>query len=290
MKVKNWIKYLFGICILTQTLIGCKNEDGIIPVSVNDLRYESTPGRIVLRWTTPENSNIRYVQVKYYDPLLKQDVLRTASAFADSLEIPETRAKYGDYTFVVKSVSETDDSGEEHTLVAKSQPASKTWTTSLISLSGDKLKTNAQEPSEGNLSNLVDNNTNTFFHTAWSVDIPGPHYITIELPSKIEGWWQFGYSPRNNPSNKPTNFDLFGSNDGNNWTLIKNFTKDKDKLPVDAKTSFVSERLNAEGHSFSHLKLSVNETNSGTVFWTMSEFKVYSVSLIDPEADEKEVE
>lgn len=286
--MKNWTKYLFGAAILTiSVLSSCKDDDGIVPATVTDLHYDSTPGRIVLRWTTPENSNIRYIQVNYYDPLLKQNVQRTASVFADSVEIPDTRAKYGDYTFQVKSVSGTGNSSEVQELKAKSLPAEKTWTTSPITLTGDMLATNALEPSEGALANLVDNNTSTYFHTAWTVDIPGPHYITVALPETIAGWWQFGYSPRNNAANKPTNFDLLGSTDGSNWVLIKNFTKEGDNLPVDATTSFTSERMNAEGQPFSHLKFAVNETNSGTVFWTMSEFKVYAVSLIDPEAPDE---
>lgn len=286
--MKKIFKYIACIALLGISVASCSDDEGIIPLSVTNLHYDSTPGRIVLRWNTPEDSNIRYIQVNYHDPLQKQEVMHTASAYADSMEISGTRQKYGEYKFSVKSVSVTEDCSETQVLTAISQPADKTWTPAAIKLSGEMLTTNAQESSEGPIANLVDDNTGTFFHTAWSVDIPGPHYMIINLPTTIDQWWQFYYAPRANGANKPTDFNLEGSMDGNTWFLIKNFTKDADKLPVDSKTAFTSERLNAEAHPFKYLKYSVNETNTGSIFWTMSEFKVYIVTLIDPEAPDEE--
>lgn len=286
--MKNRFKHIAFISLLGLCVASCNEDDGIIPLPVTNPHYDSTPGRIVLRWETPKDGNIEYIQVNYYDPLQKQDVMRTASIYADSIEIPETRKKYGEYSFAIKSVSTTGDYSEVYTLSAISQPAEQTWTPTTIKLTEDMLTTNAQEPSEGPIANLVDDNTNSFFHTAWSVDIPGPHYMEISLPETIDNWWQFYYAPRANGNNKPTDFDLMGSMDGNNWFLIKNFTKDADKLPTDSKTTFTSERMNAESQPFKYLKFVVNETNTGSIFWTMSEFKVYVVALIDPEAPDEE--
>lgn len=286
--MKKFFQYIACIALLGISSASCSDDEGITPLPVTNLHYDTTPGRIVLRWETPEDGNIRYVQVNYYDPLQKQEVMCTASAYADSLEIAETRQKYGEYRFTVKSVSTTEDCSEEQTLTAVSAPAEQTWTPVAMKLNGDMLSTNAQEPSEGPIANLVDDNTSTFFHTAWSVDIPGPHYLIMNLPETVDQWWQFHYAPRANGNNKPTDFDLEGSMDGNTWFLIKNFTKDADKLPTDSKTAFTSERMNAEGQPFKYLKFTVNETNSGSVYWTMSEFKVYIVNLIDPEAPDEE--
>ena len=35
---------------------------------------------------------------------------------------------------------------------------------------------------------------------------------------------------------------------------------------------------------FSQIRMVVNATNTSSIFWTMSEFKFYSVSVTDPEA------
>lgn len=280
--------YKYIVCLLAGgfALAGCSEDEGVAPSQISNLRSESTPGRIVLRWDTPEDGNIRYIQVNYYDYLTKQDEMRTASVFADSIEIPNTREKYGEYKFLLKTVSATGGASSTQEIVAKSKPAEKTWLPSSMKFTADMLSTNAQEPSEGPIAGLVDDNIGTFFHTAWSEYIPGPHYITVALPQTIDSWWQFYYAPRANAGNKPTDFDLEGSTDGKTWFLIQNFTKDKDKLPVDSKTAYTSPRMNADGKPFSHLKFVVNETNTETIYWTMSEFKVYLVKLIDPEASD----
>ena len=84
-------------------------------------------------------------------------------------------------------------------------------------------------------------------------------------------------------SNKPTDFDLMGSTDGTNWFLIRNFTKDADGLPVTSTGTFTSEIYDAP-QPFSQIRMVVNATNTSSIFWTMSEFKFYSVSVTDPEA------
>ncbi|MDE5611614.1 MAG: fibronectin type III domain-containing protein, partial [Odoribacter sp.] len=166
------VKYFAGLFLWGSVLLaGCDDESGITPGEITDLTAESTPGRIVLRWNTPEEANIHYIEVKYYDPLLKKEVMRTASAYADSIEIPDTRAKYGEYHFTVQSISTTGDKSAVQNIAKVSEAADPTFGSSTqIVLTAADLSTNAQEPSEGPIANLLDGNTKTFFHTAWSVD------------------------------------------------------------------------------------------------------------------------
>lgn len=285
--MKKIYKYL-AIGLLGAFFAGCSdNDEAITPSEISNLRSESTPGRIVLRWDTPQDGTVKYIQVNYYDHLLGKESMRLASAYADSINIPDTRQKYGEYKFTVRTISPSGNSSKVQEISTVSQPAEKTWIPSIVSLTADMLSTNAQEPSEGPIANLVDDNTSTFFHTAWSVDFgAAPHYLQIALPKTIDSWWQFYYAPRGNANNKPIDFDMEGSMDGKDWFLIKKFTKDADGLPTDSRTSYTSERINAEGRSFNHLRLTVYETNNKTQFWTMSEFKLYTYRLIDPEADD----
>ena len=84
--MKNTFKYYAGMLLIGVTLanISCSSdEDGITPAEITNLTAESTSGRIVLRWDTPEDAGIRYIEVNYYDPLQKKDVMRTASIYAD---------------------------------------------------------------------------------------------------------------------------------------------------------------------------------------------------------------
>ncbi|MDR3118391.1 MAG: discoidin domain-containing protein [Mediterranea sp.] len=275
--------------LLTLGLTGCDDKESIVPAPVANLHYDTTPGRIVLRWDTIVDANTRYVQVDFYNPLTRKDERRLASVYADSIEIPDTRQKYGEYNFLVKTVSPTNDYSVVETITAQSEPAIQTWIPTSVKLTAEMLSTNAQEPSEGPIANLLDDNTSTFFHTKWSSPVPAlPHYMTVALPVTINSWWSIYYAPRNNANNKPTDFDLLGSTDGTTWFPIKNFTQEADGLPVDRTTAYTSERMNASDKPFSYLRYSVNKTNNNTTFWTMSEFKIYTWILIDPEAPDED--
>ena len=56
-----------------------------------------------------------------------------------------------------------------------------------MKIEADQLSTNAQEPSEGPIKNLIDGKGNTFFHTRWSSpQIELPHYIQIDFKEAHE--------------------------------------------------------------------------------------------------------
>ena len=103
--------FLLAVTLLLIGFASCSDEDTkpIIPSDVIDLSADTQdkPGYIVLRWATPDDNTIRYIKVSYYDYLLEQDVVRLASVYADSVLIPDTRKKFGEYEFKVQSYSET---------------------------------------------------------------------------------------------------------------------------------------------------------------------------------------
>ena len=119
--------FLLAVTLLLIGFASCSDEDTkpIIPSDVIDLSADTQdkPGYIVLRWATPDDNTIRYIKVSYYDYLLEQDVVRLASVYADSVLIPDTRKKFGEYEFKVQSYSETGDAGNVQTIKAVSEPA-----------------------------------------------------------------------------------------------------------------------------------------------------------------------
>lgn len=265
---------------------GCtKVEKAIVPSPISNARYEERAGAILLKWDLPSDNSVLYVKAMYHDPLLDIDEVRLSSC--DSILIPDTRAKFGDYHFTLQPFSNTDTGGETLSITARSGAATASFGQAYpMELTVDDLSTNAQEPSEGHISNLLDGNTGTFFHTAWSVSIPGPHWLQVHFPVMVDnsGFFRFYYAPRNNARQKPTDFDLMGSTDGENWTLIKNFTKDGDNLPVTATDSYTSPNLRPD-FAVNHIRIVVNQVNTNEVFFTMSEFRVWNGPMIDPEAD-----
>ena len=149
--------FLLAVTLLLIGFASCSDEDTkpIIPSDVIDLSADTQnkPGYIVLRWATPD------------DNLLEQDVVRLASVYADSVLIPDTRKKFGEYEFKVQSYSETGDAGNVQTIKAVSEPAPVQVVfgeSKQIALTVDQLSTNAQEKSEGPIANLIDGNTASY--------------------------------------------------------------------------------------------------------------------------------
>lgn len=276
---------IFNLLFLLPLLaVGCKDDDkGTVPSPIKDVRSEERPGGIALFWTLPADKSVHYVKVSYHDHLLGIDEVRLSSC--DSILIPDTRARFGDYRFTIQPFSRTDNGGKTQTVTARSGRAPVTEQATRIILKAEHLGTNAQEPSEGPIANLIDGNIATFFHTAWSVAIPGPHWLQIRLPEALtEGHWKFWYAPRNNGRQKPTDFDILVSAGGSDWTLVKKFTKDEDGLPVTATDAYTSPNLPVT-QPFDHIRMVVNAVNSGEVFFTMSEFRLWQVKVVDPEAE-----
>ena len=141
-----------------------------------------------------------------------------------------------------------------------------------VPLSVDMLSSNAQEPNEGPIANLIDNNSATFFHSAWSFAIADPHHIQINLKDAITKF-RFDYQNRNNSNGKPTDVKIMVSSNGSDWTEIAHIDSD---LPTDAGSLYSSKEYNAS-QPFKFFRFVVLETNSGTAptFFNMAEFSLY---------------
>lgn len=285
--------FLLAVTLLLIGFASCSDEDAkpIIPSDVIDLSADTQnkPGYIVLRWATPDDNTIRYIKVSYYDYLLEQDVVRLASVYADSVLIPDTRKKFGEYEFKVQSYSETGDAGNVQTIKAVSEPAPVQVVfgeSKQIALTVDQLSTNAQEKSEGPIANLIDGNTASYFHTSWSGTVPpAPHWFQIDTKKEIT---YFKYeSVARNGNNIPDDVDIMGSNDGVHFELIENLTKAKNGMLM-STSPYTSPVMGNNSKPYRYIRYSVNHTNTtGSVFFSMSEFKLFEVdaSVVDPEAD-----
>ena len=284
--------FLLAVTLLLIGFASCSDEDTkpIIPSDVIDLSADTQdkPGYIVLRCATPDDNTIRYIKVSYYDYLLEQDVVRLASVYADSVLIPDTRKKFGEYEFKVQSYSETGDAGNVQTIKAVSEPAPVQVVfgeSKQIALTVDQLSTNAQEKSEGPIANLIDGNTASYFHTSWSGTVPpAPHWFQIDTKKEIT---YFKYeSVARNGNNIPDDVDIMGSNDGVNFELIENLTKAKNGMLM-STSPYTSPVMGNNSKPYRYIRYSVNHTNTGSVFFSMSEFKLFEVdaSVVDPEAD-----
>jgi|GEM_PF-501647 hypothetical protein len=139
-------------------------------------------------------------------------------------------------------------------------------------LTASMLSTNAQEPSEGAIANLLDGNLGTYFHTAWSVTVPGTHNFMVTLSSeKTE--FAFSYNNRQHPNGKAKVIKVLGSNDnGATWFDI---TTINSGLPTANGGGYDSGVIQSP-KPFKKLRFDVTETQAGTKYFCMSEFALYA--------------
>ena len=124
-------------------------------------------------------------------------------------------------------------------------------------------------------SNLVDGNANTFVHSSYGSDAGSdPHYIQVKLSSAQEK--VMFYMSRRNNNNRPKNISVYASTDGTTFT----------ENPV-AEIANLEGRSSAQdyfspeidlGGSYQYLRFVVTATNTGTQFFTASEFYVLPIN------------
>jgi hypothetical protein len=141
-----------------------------------------------------------------------------------------------------------------------------------LPLREDMLSSNAQEPNEGPIRNLLDNNPGSYFHSAWSYGISEAHDIQVHLDEPIDGCI-FWYQNRNNGNGKPTDVSIMVSADGETWSEMAHLTSG---LPTGSSSTYESAYLTSE-IPFTYFRFVVNRTNDGPAptFFNMAEFKMY---------------
>lgn len=293
LKMKR-ILYLIAI-VASLAFISCSSDDvaPITPSNISNVGSEALPGQIKLTWDVPEDKNLDYVRISYYDHLEKKEMLRLASVYSDSIIIPNTRKKFGDYTFTFVPVSSTKTYGTPTQFVAQSGAAPTTVTVidvKPLTLTADGLFTDSQEPSEGPIANLLDGSTGTFFHARWSGGPgPMPHYIVVKLPKKINGL-RFSYTTRNHTGagNHPKEMNVYVSNTFDGATYdVSGMTPvaELNNLPNGAAQSFTSDNIVLD-EGYEYVWFEVMSTHGNTNYFAMSLLSVSEAILdvIDPEA------
>lgn len=296
MKTIYKISLCFGIlCLL---LVSCSEYDYEnfvkwdkfqgAPGPISNIRAQSLPGEILLEWDVPADSSFYYVQIKYFDPLLDKEVAEVVSIYADELLVDNTRAKYGDYEFTFQTFNAKNEGGTPVTIKAKSgvAPIQESMTSTRLKLTVDQLSTNAQEPSEGPIRNLLDNSPSTFFHTMWSGGgKPWPHWIDIALEEPIENF-KFYLQNRSGSQASPTNVDLLVSDDGITWEKI---VSGMTGFPTPGGAEFTSDVIRS-GRSFKYFRFSVNGAVRDTSTQSSFNLAQFALSKVDIETYDPEVD
>ncbi len=143
-----------------------------------------------------------------------------------------------------------------------------------IPLRADMLSSNAQEVREGPISNLLDGDPGSFFHSAWSFSIDEAHYIQVVLDEPIDGCI-FWYQNRNTSGGKAIDVSIMVSADGETWNEMTHITSG---LPTGASSTYESDYYASE-IPFTYFRFVVNKTTEreAPAYFNMAEFRMYRI-------------
>lgn len=146
-----------------------------------------------------------------------------------------------------------------------------------IPITAAMLSTNAQEPSEGPIANLLDGNVETFFHSLWSSTINEKHYIQVTLPETYSKVWIRYCNRHNNANNSLFYFYLYTGTSNDNLEFYKMYGWDTDGLKYGkAEWSTVSAELSTPQSVFRIEEYwTLADQANGIHFFSMSELEMY---------------
>lgn len=147
--------------------------------------------------------------------------------------------------------------------------------------SGDDIAVVVNHSSGGDSqpsSNLLDGNASTYVHSSYGSDAGSdPHYIQVKL-SEAKNKVMFYMHRRENSdnNNRPKTIKVYTSTDGTNFSADPVATLDNLE-GRSSVASYYSPEIDLGG-SYQYLRFVVTATNSGTQFFTASEFYVLPIN------------
>ncbi len=258
------------------------------PIETSAITSEALPGQIKLKWTKPSEDAYAYLKIWYTDPLLDETVYKISSLETDSMLIDDTRARFGEYEFFFQTFNANNEGSEVTSFKAVSGKAPIVITEKArteVKLDASQLYTDAPELTEGPIENLVNGNTNDFFHGNWHDPDPLPHYIQVNFNEEHQvfavEWWN--RASGGSGEGFPTVVELQISNDGSEWETVTTLSG----FASTWGSHIVSDYVDA-GKPFTHLRYYVTAVTNNAGYFHMAEFKFYDVELevYDPESVE----
>lgn len=290
----NIFKYCIAIaCCIVIAFGSCKKDDvtPVLPSTISDLKTFSGPGEIGITWKRNEPVTFEYIKVTYLDKAKKKEMMRLASQYADTIIIPNTRAKYGEYSFTLQPFSVTDTGGEVYTVegISGKAPADTTsHTKTKLELKVENLTSNDIQPGR-EPKYLLDGDPATFFHSRWQSPQHPVHYLEVNPDKPLQGGMMFYYSGRDNGNNYPTEIRIEASVDRSDWDIVKTISEG---LPnPSGKIAEYTSPIIWFGNTkaYNHFRFWVTKTEDGRRWFVMSEFSMWEITpvVIDPEAPDE---
>lgn len=236
---KLWMVPILLLGLSALIVISCsKDNSGKLPqvktLEVTDVKHSSAKSggeitsdggslitAIGVCWSTHDKPTVSDFYTSDGQYTLEGVVTRAFSSLLKDLE-PKTRYYMRAYAANESGVAygetksfETDEAGQI-----------------IIPLTADMIEVWTLEPTEGSKEALVDGQTSTYWHSAWSAGVnPLPHWIQITFPEAKEiGGFHYTFRQPSGITDRPNKFDFQTSADGQSWTTVWTSAA---KLPVE---------------------------------------------------------
>lgn len=278
-KTKIWFYPLLIMGLAAIIFVSCSKEDGKLPtvttLDIGEVTHNTaTSGGIItddagskivaigVCWSTSENPTVSDFYSSDGDYTLDGVSDREFTSMAKDLEplttyylrayaANETGVAYGE-----QKSFETDEAGQIiHPLTASMIDA---WT---------------QESSEGPKASLVDGNTSTYWHSAWSAGVePLPHWIQINFDEpKAIGGFNYTFRQPSGISDRPNQWDVQVSSDGQNWETMWTSPAGLPVEPVEEMQTLVF----GENFTSQYFRIRIVDTHSSRDWTHLSTIEVF---------------
>ena len=150
-----------------------------------------------------------------------------------------------------------------------------------VKLTADMLSTNKPSTSSSeSLANLLDGNPSTIFHSTWgsanNATVNVNAYIQIALPEQLENI-QLYYQCRPQTGYNPLVWEIYASNDGNSWKLIRTLDYIADGMPRGGRGQEYTSPTISLGGKYSYLRIVQTSGEYSKNHLALSELRVYNV-------------
>lgn len=136
-------------------------------------------------------------------------------------------------------------------------------------------------PDGGGYPALIDNDSSTYFSTAWQGDIAEPHYLQVAFTHPVNMYW-LEYR-KHSDSNRPTKFAVYGARADADTSAVASWEYIND-ITLGTESDVVASENQMLYKSYGYLRFVVKNTNTGNAlnsypYMAMSEFQLHPVVL-----------
>ena len=150
-----------------------------------------------------------------------------------------------------------------------------------VPLTASMLSTNKPSTaSNEGLGNLLDGSSSTIFHSTWGsandATVNVNAYIQIALPEQLENI-QLYYQCRPKRGYNPLIWDIYASDNGSNWTLVRTLDYISDKMPTGGAGQEYTSPTISLGGKYSYLRIVQTSGEYSKNHLALAELRVYKV-------------